>query len=162
MKANKFFQYYPAILLLLIGVVYLLLKIASAISNPASFFVFSDENRRISSAELISEARTYIFIVLGIAGGILLLRLRPAGWLIAVPYFIVYSIIATWWSILAFQLQMLPELLHAVLLFSSLALALYALNRREAYARYQVSRRILGIATVLLIVLGYVIFFAGS
>lgn len=162
MKADKFFRVYPAVLLLVIGVVYLLLKIGSAISQPASFFIFNDENRRISTAELINEARTYIFIILGISGGILLLRQRPAGWVIAVPYFIVYTIIAIWWSILAYQLRMLPEMLHALLLFSSLSLALYTLIRKEAYVRYRVNRLVLGIAAALLVILGYVIFFAGS
>ena len=162
MKANKFFQYYPALLLLLIGVVYLILKTVAAIRQPESFFIFSDGNRRISPAELINETRTYIFIVLGIAGGVLLLRQRPAGWVIAVPYFIVYTIISVWWSILAFQLRMLPEMLHALLLFSLISLALYTLNRKEAYVRYGVSRSVLWITALLMLLLGYVSFFAGS
>ena len=74
-----------AIIVLGIGIVLLLLEIASIISSKSSFVTSQENTISINKSELLGHIRFVITILFSLTAGTLLLRKIRLGWVLAVP-----------------------------------------------------------------------------
>lgn len=79
-------EIYSATLLLLVGTIYLVAQAGSFFST-GSVYIEGDVIK-LSKNELLSHLRTIITILLCFSGGILLLRIKRAGWIISQSLFL--------------------------------------------------------------------------
>jgi hypothetical protein len=76
---------YAGMLVLLIGIVFLLMQIASLMSNTSNPYSIQNGSLVIDKNELYSDVRTYSIIITGILAGWLLLKSKLAGWVLSLP-----------------------------------------------------------------------------
>ena len=85
---------FAAILVLLIGIVFLLMQVFALVSSRSNAYSEADGALVISKGELFADIRAYITIFLGIAGGILLWKSKRLGWVIGISLLIFFTLIA--------------------------------------------------------------------
>src|SRR5215831_18391722 len=90
---------YAGILVLLIGVLVLITQVSNMLSSKAQGFAFQNGSIIINKSELYNDLRTYVTIILGILGGILLLLNKRLGWVIGLPLLLLYTIIVAGFGI---------------------------------------------------------------
>jgi uncharacterized membrane protein YbjE (DUF340 family) len=76
---------YAGILVLLIGIVFLLMQVASLLSNTSHPYSIQNGSLIIDKNELYSDIRTYAIILAGILAGWLLLKSKRTGWVLSLP-----------------------------------------------------------------------------
>jgi len=76
---------YAGILVLLIGIVFLLMQVASLLSNTSHPYSIQSGSLVIDKNELYSDIRTYSIILAGILAGWLLLKSKRTGWVLSLP-----------------------------------------------------------------------------
>jgi hypothetical protein len=87
-------EIYSGILVLLIGVIELILQISDILSSKAHDFTISNGSILIDKQELITHARSYITIIIGLLAGILLLVKKRFGWVIGMPLLLLFTIVS--------------------------------------------------------------------
>lgn len=81
---------FSAILVLLIGILFLALQIVDYLSSKSNAFLVKEDTIMIDRHELFSQLRTLLTILLGIFGGILLFRKRTTGWIIGMGLLLLF------------------------------------------------------------------------
>lgn len=76
---------YAGMLVLLIGIIFLLMQVASLMSNTSHPYSFQNGSLVIDKNELYSDVRTYSIIITGILAGWLLLKSKRTGWVLSMP-----------------------------------------------------------------------------
>lgn len=82
-----------AFMVLMIGTGYLMLTLLSFVSSKADMFTVSKEQVSISKAELLSNLRSILYVLIGIVGGILLFRRKTLGWIFGVPLLTIFLVL---------------------------------------------------------------------
>jgi len=90
---------YSAILVLLIGIIILITQVSGVLSSKANAIAIRNGSIIIDKSELLNDSRSYLTILLGILGGILLLRNKRLGWVIGMPLLLLFTIITSGISI---------------------------------------------------------------
>lgn len=151
---------YAGTLVLLIGVLYLILQVINLLSSKADRIVDTDGKLVISKAEILSDLRTYLYILFGITAGILLLRKKKWGWILGVPYLCLYIVIAVWGTLFSLQMGFTgAELIVLVAGVVVLLLALLFLLLPSALKKYKVGSDTILPTLVFLICLAVLYFF---
>lgn len=150
---------YAALIVLLVGIFYLLLQVSNMLSSKAPKIDVTTEKLVISRAELISDLKTWLYVVLGIGGSILLLFRKKAGWIFAITLLVQLLIIFTGVVIDNAAIG-LNGLLLFFICFSALILisALIFLLLPGALQKYKVSRKTI-LPTLVFLTLTVLVFF---
>ncbi|RYG00804.1 MAG: hypothetical protein EOO02_14120 [Chitinophagaceae bacterium] len=86
---------YSAIILLIIGVVYLAVWLISIFSETTGFVQVNEKQISMNTAELLNHIRTLLIIIFSIGGGFGLFRLRRFGWILANVIFLLFLTIVS-------------------------------------------------------------------
>ena len=76
---------YAGILVLLIGIIYLIMQLASLMSNTSHPYALQNGSLVISRNELLSDVKAYSLILAGIIAGWCLLKGKRLGWMLVFP-----------------------------------------------------------------------------
>lgn len=87
-------EYAVAILLLLIGAVYLILQMISVFRGDGNALSTDQESIHLNKYALLNEIRTYLTIGSCIAGAILLIRQQRWGWILCLSMLLLFLVIA--------------------------------------------------------------------
>lgn len=151
---------YAAVLVLSIGIVFTILQIVDFTSSKSNAYSIQQAAILINKTELYAHIRALVTITCGIVGGIMLLRGRRTGWVIAVALLVVFLLIASGGLV---QLAMMRffggSFIAIAICVGLLLLALFFLLRPAARAKYKVSRITYLPTFLLLIILGSIYFF---
>lgn len=85
---------YAGLLVLLIGIIFLLIQVASLMSNKSHAYSFQNNALVINKNELFSDLRTYLVILMGVIAGLMLLKNKRAGWVLGLPVLLLIVTIA--------------------------------------------------------------------
>lgn len=83
---------FAATIVLLIGILYLANQVMNIVSSKTSAIYSEGDKWLIRKAELISDIKTYITIILAITGGILLFKKKQWGWIMSVPILMLVAV----------------------------------------------------------------------
>lgn len=150
---------YAAMIIVLIGLFYLFLQVTNMVSSKAPKLDITTEKLVISRAELISDLKTWTYVLLGLGGGILLLLRKQLGWIFSVTLLVQLLIIFS-----GVVIDNAAIGLNALLLFfigfSALILlsALVFLLLPAARVKYKVSRKTI-LPTLVFLTLTVLMFF---
>ena len=89
------YEKFSAILLLVAGFVYLALWLISIFSETTPSIYITDDKVSMKMSELLSHIRTLITIGLALGGGFLILRRKPAGWVMGMVVLILLLVISS-------------------------------------------------------------------
>lgn len=125
---------------LVIGIGYLLLQVINLLSSKSAGYSATDGALVISKSELFSDLKTYFYIITGITGGILLLKMKKLGWIISVPYLLIFTVLASWGMLFSIKMNTYGSLAFLVVVWIFLLLSLFFLLRREGSKKFRVSK----------------------
>lgn len=83
---------FAGILVLFFAIIYLLMQIASLLSNTSQAYAMQQEALVINKNELFSDVRAYIVIIMGLIAGPLLLKSKTTGWVLGLPLLLLFAI----------------------------------------------------------------------
>ena len=132
---------YAALLILIMGILYALAQLVNHLSSKTS--VATAENGKIvlNSGELMSNLYTYIYIVIALLTGILLLRGKTLGWILGLPFLLFFCIIAGSGVVTFIMLNVYDlSFIVVALLFFLLLLAFIFLVRPAGRRKYRVGK----------------------
>lgn len=87
-------EVYAGTLVLLIGTVFLIAQVVSKLSSRASSYTVQHDVISINRDELYTDLRGVLTVVLGMLGGVLLLRKKRSGWIMSFALLVICAIIA--------------------------------------------------------------------
>jgi hypothetical protein len=143
---------YAGILVLLIGLIFLVMQVASLLSNTSHPYAFNNGSLVIDRNELFSDVRTFSIVLAGILAGVLLLKGKRFGWMLGVP--ILLALITLIILMPAEQFLKTKKLNVNALIGPGIAvflllLAVIFLFLRSARQKYRVSKSIVLLTLVL-------------
>lgn len=100
---------FPAMVILSIGTIYLVLQLIDLLSSESNLLELYRSNGKINWQEMLFDLRTFIYIFLGLTGGFGLLQQKKWGWILGVPYLILYVIICSWGIVRIVAMDMMNE-----------------------------------------------------
>lgn len=160
MQSLNWREKFSAILVLLIGVLFLILQITDYLSSKANAFLVKEDTILINRSELFSQLRTLLTILLCIGGGILLFKKRRIGWVIGLGLLILFLAIACAGLI---QLAIVNTFDLGFIILAGCAvvllLAILSLIARSTREKYRVGKKTFLPALVFLIVIAAVYLF---
>lgn len=124
----------------LVGMGYLLLQVLNIISSKSNSISVTSDSLVISKSELVSDIKTYFYILCGLTGGFLLLRGKVTGWIISVPYLVVFTVLSSWGILFSINMHTYGSMLFLLFVWILFALSLYFLLRREGLKKLRVSK----------------------
>lgn len=125
---------------LVIGIGYLLLQVVNLISSKSAGYSATEGALVINKAELFSDIKTYFYILTGITGGILLLKAKKAGWILSVPYLLIFTVLASWGMLFSIKMHTYGSLAFLATVWILLLLSLFFLLRPAGLEKYRVSK----------------------
>jgi hypothetical protein len=151
---------FAAWIILALGFLYLAAQVINYLSSKTS--VASSENGKlvIDSGELMSNVYTYIYIVIALLSGFLLLKKKKLGWILAVP-FLIFFIIISGSGVFALAASAIfdASFMAVTALFVLLVLSVLFLFLPSARRKYKVGKRTLLPTLVFLMALCALFFF---
>jgi hypothetical protein len=152
---------YAGILVLLITIVYLIMQLASVISNTSRPYAIQNGSLVINKNEFLSDLRVYSLILAGIIAGWCLLKGKRLGWMLGLP---ILSFIALVMGTMMVESYLrLKKFDNSLTSFSVgiflVALAVLFLLLPGARQKYRVSKGIAFLTLLLFIGLGGAYFF---
>ncbi|MBO9202222.1 MULTISPECIES: hypothetical protein [Niastella] len=152
---------YAGVLVLLIGIVYLIMQLASLLSNTSHSYAIQNGSLVINKNEFFSDLKAYSLILAGIIAGWCLLKGKRLGWMLGLP--ILLFITAVIGTVTVEQLLKLKKFDRSLTGFGVgiflAALAIIFLLLPSARQKYRVSKGIAFLTLLLFIGLGGAYFF---
>jgi Na+-translocating ferredoxin:NAD+ oxidoreductase RnfD subunit len=102
--------------------------------------------------------KTYFYIITGITGGILLLKVKKLGWIISIPYLLVFTVLASWGMLFSIKMHTYGSLAFLGSVWILLLLSLYFLLRPQGSKKFRVSKTTV-LPTLAFLVLIIVLYF---
>jgi hypothetical protein len=87
-------EVYAGILVLLIGCMELILQVSGMMSSKAHGFAIDSGKLIIDKSELFNDLRSYVTIIVGLLGGLLLIKQKRFGWVIGMPLLLLFTIVS--------------------------------------------------------------------
>lgn len=152
---------YAGILVLLIAIIYLMLQLASLLSNTSDPYAIQDGALIINKNELLSDVKAYSLILAGIVAGWCLLKGKRLGWMLGLPILLFITLVVG--SITIEQVLKLKKfdnsLTGLAIGIFLVGLAIIFLLLPAARKRYRVSKGIAFLTLLLFIGLGGAYYF---
>jgi len=152
---------YAGILVILITSIYLIMQLASLLSNTSHPYVMQNGALVINKNEFLSDLKAYSLILAGIIAGWCLLKGKRLGWMLSLPILLfIATIIGTMTVESALKLKKFDNSLtgYGVGIFL-VALAIIFLLLPSARQKYRVSKGIAFLTLLLFVGLGGAYFF---
>ena len=152
---------YAGILVLLIGIIFLIMQLASLLSNTSHPYAIQNGALVINKNEFLSDLKAYSLILAGIIAGWCLLKGRRLGWMLGLPILLfITAVIGTMAVESALKLKKFDNSLTGFCVGIFLvALAIIFLLLPSARQKYRVSKGIAFLTLLLFIGLGGAYFF---
>lgn len=151
---------FAAILVLLIGILYLLWQVIDLSSTKSSAYMVKDDAILINKGELFIHIRSLLTILLGFAGGIFLWKGRTAGWMLSVPLLILFLVFAAGGLVELTKMRTFDAIfIFLTVCVALLLLAVVFLFLPSARSTYRVGRITYLTTLVFLLILAAVYFF---
>jgi hypothetical protein len=152
---------YAGILVLLIGIIFLIMQLASLLSNTSHPYAIQNGALVINKNEFLSDLKAYSLILAGIIAGWCLLKGRRLGWMLGLPILLfITAVIGTMAVESALKLKKFDNSLTGFCIGIFLvALAIIFLLLPSARQKYRVSKGIAFLTLLLFIGLGGAYFF---
>ena len=127
---------FSAIVVLLIGIVFLALQIQNLILSRGNDYSMQDNTVSINRSELFHDIRFYLTAFLCVFASMLLFRKNKAGWMIGLSFLILFELVALWGILTAvymgtFDLVFLLGCAGALLLLLSIIFLLIPSARQK-------------------------------
>lgn len=87
---------FAAIVVLLIGIVFLALQIQNLLLSRGNEYAMQDNTVSINKSELFHDIRFYLTAFLCTFASLLLFRKNKAGWMIGISFLILFDLVALW------------------------------------------------------------------
>lgn len=152
---------YAGILVLLIGIIYLIMQLASLLSNTSHPYAMQNGALVINKNELLSDVKAYSLILAGIIAGWGLLKGKRLGWMLGLPILLFITLVIGSIAVpMALKLKKFDNSLtgFGVGIFL-MALAIIFLLLPSARQKYRVSKGIAFLTLLLFIGLGGAYYF---
>jgi len=132
---------FSASLLLLIGIGFAAMQFMSIVSSKANGFIAVDERAiMINRLELVNDLKTYSTIFFALIGSILLFRQKRLGWIIGVPFLVLFTFLSGFFVYSSFDADVISRILlwivFAALLFSLGFLVIPSARRKYKVGKY--------------------------
>jgi hypothetical protein len=152
---------YAGILVLLIGIIFLIMQLASLLSNTSHPYAIQNGALVINKNEFLSDLKAYSLILAGIIAGWCLLKGKRLGWMLGLPILLfITAVIGTMAVESALKLKKFDNSLTGFCIGIFLvALAIIFLLLPSARQKYRVSKGIAFLTLLLFIGLGGAYFF---
>lgn len=147
---------YAGILVLLIGIIFLAMQVASLLSDTSHPYSLQNGSLVIDKNELFSDVRTYSIILAGIVAGWLLLKGKQFGWILGLPillFIITVAIVKTIEQILTIK-KADDSLVGPGIGIFLVFLAILFLFLPSARQKYRVSKGVVLLTLFLFVALG--------
>jgi hypothetical protein len=152
---------YAGILVLVIGLIYLIMQLASLFSNTSHPYAIKNGSLVIDKNEFLSDIKAYSLILAGIIAGWCLLKGKRLGWMLGVPILLFITLIIG--TLTVEQAMRLKKFDNSLTGFGVgiflLALAIIFLLLPSARKKYRVSKVIAFLTLLLFIGLGGAYYF---
>lgn len=153
---------YAGVLVLFIGIIYLLMQIANKSSNTSDPYAFTNGALTIDKNELFTDIKTYLVIFMGLVAGFLLIKGKPAGWVLGLPVLLLFATFILVTAVQYFvnnkgkvdQSLTIPGI--GLLL---IALAIIFLFTKSARQKYRASKSIVLLTLLLFVAMGGLYYF---
>jgi hypothetical protein len=152
---------YAGTLVLLIGIIYLIMQLASLLSNTAQPYALQNGALVINKNELLSDIKAWSLILAGIIAGWCLLKGKRLGWMLGLPILLFITlVIVTLAGEQGLKLKKFDKSFtgYGVGIFL-VALAIIFLLLPSARQKYRVSKGVAFLTLLLFIGLGGAYFF---
>ncbi|MFL5744930.1 MAG: hypothetical protein ACJ751_09715 [Niastella sp.] len=152
---------YAGILVLLIGIIYLIMQLASLLSNTSHPYSMQNGALVINKNELLSDLKAWSLILAGIIAGWCLLKGKRLGWMLGLPILLFITLVVGTMTVeQALKLKKFDNSLtgFGVGIFL-VALAIIFLLLPSARQKYRVSKGIAFLTLLLFIGLGGAYYF---
>jgi hypothetical protein len=153
---------YAGILVLVIGIIYLLMQVASFLSDTSDHYGVNQGALVIDQNALFSDIRAWIVIIMGLVAGPMLLQHKTGGWVLGLPVLLFFAVL-----LLVLGIQQMISLkgkadgslaIPAVALLL-LVMAIIFLFSKEARQKYRVSKYTVLLTLFLFVAIGGLYFF---
>lgn len=152
---------YAGILVLLIAIIYLIMQLASLLSNTSHPYVLQNGALVINKNELLSDLKAYSLILAGIIASWCLLKGKRLGWMLGLPILLFITLVVG--TITIEQALKLKKFDNSLTGFGVgiflVALAIIFLLLPSARQKYRVSKGIAFLTLLLFIGLGSAYYF---
>jgi hypothetical protein len=153
---------YAGMLVLFIGIIYLLMQIANVSSNTSHPYAMQNGSLTIDKNELFGDIKTYLFIIMSVAAGYLLIKGKTAGWILGLPVLLMFT---TFLLVIALQYIITNKgkidgsLTIPGIGLLLLILAIIFLFTRSARQKYRASKTIVLLTLLLFVAMGGLYYF---
>jgi hypothetical protein len=149
---------YAAIIVLIIGIIFLLMQIASIASNNTSSYAAEQGAFVINKNELFSDIKTWVVVIMGISAGFLLLKKKTLGWVLGLPILLLFTTMLIVHHVVNTRVINSSLTIPAIGLLL-LVLAISFLLAKSARKHYRVSNRLVTLTLLLFAGIGALYFF---
>jgi hypothetical protein len=153
---------YAGVMVLLIGIIYLLMQIANYASNTSQPYAVQQGTLTIDKNELFADIKTFLVIIMGLVAGFLLLKSKPAGWVLGLPVLLLFAtfiLVAALQNIIAQKGKIDQSLAIPGIGLLLLALAITFLFTKSARQKYRASKNIVLLTLLLFVAIGGLYYF---
>jgi hypothetical protein len=132
---------FAAIVVLLIGIVFLALQIQNLFLSKGNEYAMQDNTVSINRSELFHDIRFYLTAFLCVFASMLLFRKNKVGWMIGISFLILFDAVAIWLMIQAAVLELFDETFIAGIVgIMVLTLSIIFLLIPSARKKYEVGK----------------------
>ena len=153
---------YAAVLVLLIGIIWLLMQIASIASNKSASYAMNEGALHINKNEFFSDIKTWLVIIMGVAAGFLLLRSKTLGWVLGLPVLLLFAtflLVTGIQQIITLNGKPNGSLTIPGVALLLLVLAIAFLLAKQTRRNYKISNRVVVLTLLLFVGLGGLYYF---
>jgi hypothetical protein len=151
---------YAGVLVLLIGVIYLLMQLASLLSDTSQSYGVNEGSLVINKNALFSDIKAYIVIIMGLVAGPMLLKNKTIGWVLGLPVLLLFAVLLLSLGIQqAITVQPGSSLAIPGIALLLLVMAIVFLFAKPAREKYRVSKYTVLLTLFLFTAIGGLYFF---
>lgn len=153
---------YAGILVLLIGIIYLLMQLASLLSDTSDHYTVNQGALMIDKNALFSDIKAWVVIIMGLAAGPMLLKNKTGGWVLALPvlmFFAVLLLILGMQQVISLNGKIDGSLAIPLVALALLVTAIAFLFSKDTRRKYRVSKYTVLLTLFLFVAVGGLYFF---
>jgi hypothetical protein len=153
---------FAGILVLLIGIIYLLMQLASLLSDTSDHYTVNQGALVIDQNALFSDIKAWVVIIMGLAAGPMLLKNKTGGWVLGLPvllFFAVLLLVLAVQQVINMKGKIDGSIAIPAVALALLVTAIVFLFSKDARRKYRVSKYTVLLTLFLFVAIGGLYFF---